>query len=42
LRFFLGLLVLLTMLVGFVFVIYLVYGLLFYAAVKALLPPGWL
>jgi hypothetical protein len=25
-----------------VFVIYLAYGLLFYAAVKALLPSGWL
>jgi hypothetical protein len=42
LRFFLGLLMLLAMLVGFLFVIYLVYGLLFYAAVKALLPAGWL
>ena len=42
LRFFLGLLMLLAMLVGFVCIIYLVYGLIFYAALKALLPAGWL
>jgi len=37
-RFFLGLLLLIGMMIGFVVLIYLVYGYLFYSAVKSLIP----
>lgn len=41
-RFFLGLLLLIAMFIGFVAVLYLIYGLLFYSMLKAVLPSGWL